>query len=258
MLIGIYSNNFNFKGLDSAFLLHFVYLERVTKEQCLIRIGEKLGLTDLSSEKLKVAEQFLSQMASDLQQGRPVLDSDFDLLLGPDIRKLSKNHWTPIAVAQRACELMELTPSDRVLDIGSGTGKFCTVGALMSPAQFFGVEQRAHLVKASQKLAENLGAKRANFIWEKMENLDWDDYSVFYLFNPFWEHVNNHIRQDDSLKFNDKSFRWYTEVVEARLANMPINSRVVTYHGFGGTFPAGFSKICAEEIGTGALELWRK
>ena len=39
-------------------------------------------------------------------------------------------HWTPVHVARRAAQFLVTGPETRVLDVGSGPGKFCLVGAL--------------------------------------------------------------------------------------------------------------------------------
>ena len=69
-------------------------------------------------------------------------DADFDALCGSEIRKLSRIHWTPCKVATLAAELLVKSPDDRILDVGSGAGKFCILGALHTPARFVGVEKR--------------------------------------------------------------------------------------------------------------------
>src|SRR5438309_796822 len=66
-------------------------------------------------------------------------DIYFDRIYPEWARKLSRIHWTPIPVVRRAVELLtegrELDPV-RILDVGSGAGKFCLIGAAISYAQF--------------------------------------------------------------------------------------------------------------------------
>src|SRR6185437_914320 len=56
-------------------------------------------------------------------------DSDFDAIYPAPVRRVSASFWTPVSVAVRAADLLVDDPSTRVLDIGSGVGKFCIVGA---------------------------------------------------------------------------------------------------------------------------------
>jgi hypothetical protein len=67
-------------------------------------------------------------------------DLAFDALYERRIRELSPQHWTPVRIARRAAELLTLSGAKRILDVGSGVGKFCIVGALTTEAQFVGIE----------------------------------------------------------------------------------------------------------------------
>ena len=67
-----------------------------------------------------------------VSRGEPVADAEFDLLYPRPVRPLSERFWSPIDVARRAAELLVVRPGTRVLDVGSGAGKFCVVGALTS------------------------------------------------------------------------------------------------------------------------------
>ncbi len=51
-------------------------------------------------------------------------DVTFDDLYPEDIQNLSPMHWTPVDIARRASNFLAI-PNARVLDIGSGVGKFC-------------------------------------------------------------------------------------------------------------------------------------
>jgi len=228
------------------------------KSECLIRIAKCLGSGRPTQAELEKANDFISEIRSNILNSEKVSDSDFDILLNSEVFKLSKTHWTPVTVAQRACQLLGVGPGDRVLDVGSGCGKFCTIGALMTGAEFVGVEQRRHLVHAARNLAEILGADKARFSFDKMENVDWDCYNAFYLYNPFYEHLQPEIKQDDTLALKTGTFHWYSSIVQARLDFMPVGTKVVTYHGFGGSFPSGYSRRVYESHGSGALELWAK
>jgi 2-polyprenyl-3-methyl-5-hydroxy-6-metoxy-1,4-benzoquinol methylase len=81
-------------------------------------------------------------------------DNQFDLLYPPEIRALSRAHWTPVKVARRAASFLVREPGTRVLDIGCGPGKFCIVGALATPGRFTGVEQRKQLCELAQATIE--------------------------------------------------------------------------------------------------------
>ena len=95
------------------------------------------------------------------------------------------------AVALRAAELLVAKPGALILDVGSGAGKFCIVGALATDAGFVGIEQRPHLVDAASMLAMGLGAQRARFLAGDAFDADWRQFDGIYLFNPFQEHIGD-------------------------------------------------------------------
>jgi len=58
------------------------------------------------------------------------------------------------ADALKLCSFLRLTERDNVVELGSGTGVICTLGARKTGAHFTGVERQARLVELSQKSAE--------------------------------------------------------------------------------------------------------
>ncbi len=197
-------------------------------------------------------------LVDDLRNSRKVSDLRFDEFYPLEIRKLSQTHWTPVAVALRATELMATNRKTRVLDVGSGCGKFCTVAALSGHGQFFGVEQRPHLVDIARKVAQELGATQASFIQGNMVDQDWSFYDAIYLFNPFYENVMESIRIDDTVSHSEENYRSYIRTVQTKLQDAQAGTKLLTYHGFGGEMPLGYLRVRKEPIGTSYLEVWVK
>src|SRR3954471_8285376 len=83
-------------------------------------------------------------------------DVEFDDVYDPEIRALSPQHWTPVQVAARAATLLTQAGATRILDVGSGAGKFCIAGALSTDAHFTGVERRGRLVETARRAATRL------------------------------------------------------------------------------------------------------
>src|SRR4051812_35610539 len=100
------------------------------------------------------------------------------------MRELSETHWTPVEVAIRAAEFLADHNKTRILDVGSGCGKFCLVAALSCSGQYIGVEQRPHLVETARKASNELRATHVTFIQDNMAELDWSFFDGFYFFNP--------------------------------------------------------------------------
>src|SRR5207253_2009759 len=84
-----------------------------------------------------------------------------------------------------AARLLRPRPGERVLDVGSGSGKFCVVGSLATPGVFVGVEHREPLVHEARRLARLFGARRGRFLHGDALALDWASYRCLYFYNPF-------------------------------------------------------------------------
>ena len=193
-----------------------------------------------------------------LKQGQPVADVHWDAILAPQYQPHSPQHFTPVEVALRAAQLLSNGKPAKILDVGSGLGKFCLVGALATEAHFTGVERRRALVSEANRLKELLGAERAHFIHGEAMELDWNAFDAFYLFNPFLEHLISQIRLDESVSFSEPEFEKNFRGVQAHLRRAPLGTRVALYHGMGGGIPVGYRRLLKENAGTGFLELWEK
>lgn len=213
-----------------------------------------LGLRETVEERTSHARPVFELLRTD----KRVRDAFFDKIYPPSVRKFSRRHWTPVEVAKRAAELLVHDSKTRILDVGSGVGKFCLVGALTSPGHFFGIEQREHFAKFANNLIEHHKIPRVKFIHGNMEDLDWNTFSGFYLYNPFYENVADNVRIDRVTNFSQERYDRYIEIVRAKLKALRVGTRVVTYHGFGGDFPPGFTMVLKEPHGTGLLEFWVK
>jgi predicted RNA methylase len=176
------------------------------------------------------------------------------------IRGLSNGHWTPIAVATRAATLLAEAGATRILDVGSGVGKFCLVGAACTNATFVGVECRADLVQVAREAAEKLGETRASFIHADAADFSFEGFDGVYLYNPFFEHVSRGLRLID--KTVERSKATYGHLVSTTLAKLGALSApgaIVTYSGFGGRVPPDAFRFVGEEAaGNDWLELWVK
>lgn len=203
--------------------------------------------------------QRIKEIRLRIEDGSLLTDTFFDQLYAPKIRALSSRHWTSCEIAIRAARLLGEKESDRVLDIGSGAGKFCVLGALSSPAQFFGVEIRKPLHDAALKLREEFDLeKRIEFLEGDATALDWSPYNAFFLFNPFYEHIASSIRMEPALEFGMKRFEQYVRGVQSKLRSAPIGTKVAIFHGFGGGIPQGYRRVLREAAASDYLDLWIK
>src|SRR4051812_1484123 len=122
-----------------------------------------------------------------LRRGAAVPDAEFDRLFPDDLRERSYLHWTPVAVAVRAAALLAPSPSGiRVLDVGAGVGKLCLIGALVTGAMWWGIEQDEVQVAAANHAAWALDVGgRTRFVHGDGSRLSWDGFDAFYFYTPF-------------------------------------------------------------------------
>lgn len=199
-----------------------------------------------------------ARLAEALTEGVAISDGVFDLLYPRSARVVSSVFWTPVSVALRVAELLVVDCATRVLDVGSGVGKFCVVGALATGASFTGIEHRAHLVAIARDAARRTGA-RATFIDGRLASDSLADIDAIYFFNPFAENAfppEDHLDHEVELSLDRALFD--VELAERLLAGAKIGTRVATYHGFGGDMPPTYELQLTEPHRTDQIELWVK
>ena len=182
--------------------------------------------------------------------GTPVSDAMFDDLFPWRIRLMSRVHWSPVRVAVRCAQLLAPWPGCRVLDIGSGVGKFCTIGALTTRGDFTGIEQYVQLVECAREVAGLLGASRAAFAHGLFSSLDPADYGSFYFYNPFEENDwPLPVHQPRAASFVRGTFEGGVMEARAFLRAAKPGARVVTYNGMGGELPSGYELAARDKLG---------
>ena len=147
--------------------------------------------------------------------------------------------------------------ASRVLDVGAGVGKLCLIGALTTPARWFGIESDADMVEAARAAAVKLRVQaRVEFALGDATATDWSAFDAFYLFNPFGEHL---FRGFEGEAWPRRLFASYIELAQCRLAEAAPGTRVVTYNGLGGgAMPRGYDLIRREPAHDDELILWVK
>ena len=184
-------------------------------------------------------------------------DEGFDSLLDAEWQGFSVVHWTPANVARYAAMLLAPSANEQVLDVGSGVGKFCILGALATRGTFVGIEQRAHLTLAAKATASRAGATRATFVTGDALELDWTPYSALYFFNPFIEaKFPDDDRIDDTIQFGIDRYTECLVRTAAKLSAMASGTRVAIYYALGVPMPPGYALLWEEWMGEGRLSLW--
>lgn len=168
-----------------------------------------------------------------MQARRNAMNRAFDRLVPHAYQHLASVHWTPVPVILQAAAQLSLQPHERVLDVGSGVGKVCIMGALVQAGHWHGVEQSQALVACARDLAAQLGvATRTSFWAGDALAIDWTDYHVIYLFNPFEQPLTGGVV--------DHAFDIAAHRAQAKLATLPAGTRVVVLNGFGAKMPSTY------------------
>jgi SAM-dependent methyltransferase len=191
---------------------------------------------------------------------RSLTDLEFDCVYPPEIRIVSRRFWTPLRVAWRAAELLRSLGARRVLDVGSGPGKFCLAAGSQAPClAFVGVEHRQHLVTVARDVASRLGISNAQFVVGNATLAALGVFDALYLYNPFAE---NTFEEDEQLdrEVELSLDRYVSDLRRMRqaLSLARIGTLVVTYHGFGARPPPSYEQLRAVPAGSDYLRVWRK
>ncbi|MBK9335758.1 MAG: class I SAM-dependent methyltransferase [Lewinellaceae bacterium] len=191
-----------------------------------------------------------------LKSGIPMDDADFDALYPTRMREVSDLHFTPVEVAIVAARYLAAIPGARVLDVGSGAGKFCLIGAACTEGHFTGVEQRESLFDLSGQLLAQAGLPNTTFIRANITEIGFDGFDAFYLFNPFHENIFQTNPIDDSVALDPQLYAVYCDYVREQLDAMPIGTRLATYFSYGEEVPGSY--IMQSYAFDRKLKMWKK
>lgn len=183
-------------------------------------------------------------------------DIAFDWLYPEHIEAKSQKHWSPLAVAQKAAQFLA-EPGARILDIGSGVGKFCLAAAHYYPDTFFfGVEQRHELVLCAEAAKNYLQLSNVHFVFANMTQVNFDEFDHFYFYNAFYENIDVEDPIDDAIETSYSLYRYYTSYLYTVLEQRPAGTRLATYHGMEEEIPASYT--LADVSCDTLLKMWIK
>ena len=183
-------------------------------------------------------------------------DAVFDDLYPEHIKDLSQMHWTPVDIAKKASEFLG-NPGARVLDIGSGVGKFCIVAGFLNPeTTFYGIEQRKELFAFAETAKEVINLPSVHFINGNLTELDFKDYDHFYFFNSFYENIEPGRRIDYTIKTSFQLYYYYSRLVFHMLEERSPGTRLVTFHGSEKQVPDSYRLV--DNSYSRVLKMWIK
>jgi SAM-dependent methyltransferase len=183
-------------------------------------------------------------------------DDEFNAIYPEWVRTLARRHWTPIDVAKKAAEFLVDKPGAKVLDIGSGPGKFCMTGATFTKGHFTGVEQRYGLVELSKKLSRCYRIQNIDFIHANITSIKFKDYDAFYFYNPFHENIDITAKIDNTVNSGFELYNLYHMYVYEQLATAPCGTRLATYWSTIKEIPSSYK--LKHSFKGGLLMFWEK
>lgn len=173
-------------------------------------------------------------------------DEHYDSQLSPRMRRLSRVHWSPLDVIIASATFLSDKPGSKVIDIGSGIGKFCIAAAQHYPdCDFYGIEQRRDLHEIALLSRQNcpLVVSNTHFMHGNFTELDFNNYDGLYFFNSFAENLYTFGRIDNSIQYSASLYNYYANYFYKVLANKANGTRLVTYHGNEAELPSSYQLI---------------
>ncbi|RFM29326.1 class I SAM-dependent methyltransferase [Chitinophaga silvisoli] len=184
-------------------------------------------------------------------------DDSFDQIYPQGMQQLSKRHWTPLQIATASAAFLAHKPGTRILDIGSGVGKFCLIGAHFHPdSYFYGIEQRKELYLYARNAKEVLKMDNADFICGNFTRFNAGQYDSFYFYNSFFEHLKPEDGIDQQIDYSPDLYDYYTCYLQDIMDQRVSGTRFVTYYSMGDEVPDSYQLVDASD--DMLLKMWIK
>ena len=103
------------------------------------------------------------------------------------------------------------------------------MGALTTDGEYTGVEQRENLVKISNKIIDQNKISKVKFIYNNFKHINFNNYTGFYLYNPFWENIANDKLIDNKITVSESLYKEYNKLLSDKLSKLKAGVLVVTY-----------------------------
>lgn len=174
-------------------------------------------------------------------------DEQFDQLYPLSIQALTRRHWTSLNVARKATNFLAAENNVKILDIGSGVGKFCLTAAYYKPQAFYyGIEQRKSLIKNAEIAKDILQIENVNFFNGNFTMLDFKNYDHFYFYNAFYENLAGTDKIDDSIDYSGELYNYYNRYLFKLLEQKPAGTRLATFHSLEDEIPQSYHEVGSE------------
>lgn len=158
-----------------------------------------------------------------------ISDEEFNYIYPPRAHELAELHFTPIKVAKTAIKFLVVNERTKVLDIGSGVGKFCMIGASYSNAIFHGVEQRDWMTDLANLMSWERKISNVKFFNMNLLHFPIKEYDSIYFFNSFYENIDSFAKIDDSVPVGPNYYELYHNYLNSQLVLTKPKTRLATY-----------------------------
>jgi SAM-dependent methyltransferase len=171
-------------------------------------------------------------------------DAEFNAHYPLSIQALARSHWTPLPIAQKAANFLACDGNVKILDIGSGVGKFCLAAASFAPkALYYGVEQRKDLIDIADGVKRKLQLENVFFVHGNFTQLDFTKYEHFYFYNAFYENLAGTDRIDDSIDYSGELYNYYNRYLFRQLQRKPKGTRICTLCSLESEIPPDYQVV---------------
>jgi SAM-dependent methyltransferase len=218
------------------------------------------NVSDLLPKKFITEPILTPGLIERLCSGEDVDDIDFDQIFPPYYQFQSPVHWSSIGVARQTADWLRSLQRRSIVDIGCGVGKLCFLLRILTDYKIVGIEQRSKLVGIANKIIKTNDFKNISIVQKNMLELEWDSYDVYYLYNPFQEHLvhEGFCSIENDIEFDQKNFAYYTSEVFRQLTWAKPGKVLITFHGYGAAVPRGWRMVANRRIEKGDLTMWIK
>ncbi len=183
-------------------------------------------------------------------------DSEFDSIFTEEVLVESELNYTPFMVSKIAATYLADKIGVKILDVGSGAGKFCMIGSSCTNASYTGVEQRESLYNEANRIALLYHLPNIEFIHSNITNIDFKEYDAFYFYNSFFENICMIDNIDYEVHLSHELYDKYSFYVKAQLDGMPIGTKLVTYFSYLREVPDSYQLKYSDF--EGKLKMWEK
>lgn len=183
-------------------------------------------------------------------------DNKFNSIYPKSLQNIAEYHFTPLQVCRAVTSYFAAKSCKKVLDIGSGAGKFCLAGSVITDISFTGVEQRGSLNKIATKLSKKFNLKNTRFIQANIIDIDFSEFDGFYFFNAFYENICKTGKLNDEIVLDKALYELYSNHVKKQLSTKPIGTCLVTYFSYLHEVPESYSLV--NSTFEDKLKMWEK